>query len=139
MAGSPTTHADDVVSTDPRTGAEVARFPVADEAAVRAAVARAREAGRWWAGLGFAERRQRLLRWRTLVTPGMVEAARMLRAATGKPYADAVVELAVGIGDIDWAARHARRVLKPRRVRRVRALLEAAAWLEYQPYGVVGV
>ena len=69
----------------------------------------------------------------------MPEVARLLRAETGKPYADAVIEVAVGIGDIDWAARHARRVLRPRRVRRVRTLPEAAARLEYRPYGVVGV
>jgi acyl-CoA reductase-like NAD-dependent aldehyde dehydrogenase len=128
-----------LVSTEPASGAEVGRFPVADRAAVLAAVARAREAGRWWAGLGYAERRRRLLRWRALVTNRMTEAAELLHRETGKPFAEAVVETAAAIGDIDWAARHARRVLGPRRVRRVLAVAEAAAHLEYRPYGVVGV
>jgi acyl-CoA reductase-like NAD-dependent aldehyde dehydrogenase len=128
-----------LVSTNPATGAEVARFPVADQAAVGAAVACAREAGRWWAGLGYAERRRRLLRWRALVANRMTEVAELLHRETGKPFAEAVVETAAAIGDIDWAARHARRVLGPRRVRRVLAVAEAAAHLEYRPYGVVGV
>jgi acyl-CoA reductase-like NAD-dependent aldehyde dehydrogenase len=130
---------DTLVSTNPATGAEVSRFPVADPAAVEAAVARAREAGRWWAGLGFAERRRRLLRWRALVTNRMTGAADLLHEETGKPVAEGTVETAAAISDIDWAARHARRVLGPRRVRRVLAVAEAAAHLEYQPYGVVGV
>ncbi|MPZ26549.1 MAG: aldehyde dehydrogenase family protein [Micromonosporaceae bacterium] len=128
-----------LVSTNPASGEEVGRFPVADRAAVDAAVARAREAGHWWAGLGFAERRRRLLGWRALVTGRMTDVAELLHAETGKPVAEAVVETAAAISDIDWAARHARRVLRPRRVRRVLAVAEAAAHLEYRPYGVVGV
>lgn len=129
----------EMISTNPADGAEVGRFPVADAAAVDAAVARAREAGRWWAGLGFRERRHRLLRWRALVADRMTDLAGRLHDETGKPYAEAVVEVAAAISDIDWAARHARRVLGHRRVRRVLAVAEASAHLEYRPYGVVGV
>jgi acyl-CoA reductase-like NAD-dependent aldehyde dehydrogenase len=128
-----------LVSTSPATGEEVGRFPVADPAAVAAAVAAAREAGRWWAGLGYPERRRRLLRWRALVATRMTEIAALLRREAGKPEAEGIVETAAAIGDIDWAARHARRVLGPRRVRRVLPVAEAAAHLEYRPYGVVGV
>jgi succinate-semialdehyde dehydrogenase / glutarate-semialdehyde dehydrogenase len=130
---------DELVSTNPATGVEVGRFAVADTAAVTEAVTRAREAGTWWAGLGFAERRRRLLRWRALVAQRMTEVAELLHRESGKPVAEAVVETAAAIGDIDWAARHARRVLGPRRVRRVLPVAEAAAHLEYRPYGVVGV
>jgi acyl-CoA reductase-like NAD-dependent aldehyde dehydrogenase len=128
-----------LVSTNPGTGEEVGRFPVSDPEAVAAAVARAHPAGQWWAGLGFRERRRRLLRWRALVANRMAEAAELLHRETGKPFAEAVVETAAAVGDIDWPARHARRVLGPRRVRRVLAVAEAAAHLEYRPYGVVGV
>lgn len=131
--------AEPLISTNPATGVEVGRFPVADGAAVAEAVARAREAGRWWAGLGYAERGRRLRRWRALVATRMTEVADLLHAETGKPVAEAVVETAAAIGDIHWAASHARRVLGPRRVRRVLPVAEAAARLEYQPYGVVGV
>jgi succinate-semialdehyde dehydrogenase/glutarate-semialdehyde dehydrogenase len=130
---------DELISTNPATGAEVGRFPVADPAAVAAAVVRAREAGTWWAELGFAERRRRLLRWRALITHRMTALAELIHHETGKPVAEGVVEAAAAIGDIDWAARHARRVLGPRRVRRVLPVAEDSAHLEYRPYGVVGV
>lgn len=129
----------DVISTNPASGAEIGRFPAAGAAAVNAAVVRAQEAGRWWAGLGFKDRKHRLLRWRAQVANRMTELAGLLHDETGKPYAEAVVEVAAAISDIDWAARHARRVLGHRRVRRVLAVAEAAAHLEYRPYGVVGV
>jgi acyl-CoA reductase-like NAD-dependent aldehyde dehydrogenase len=128
-----------IVSTSPATGAELARYPVADAAAVAAAVDRAREAGRWWAGLDFADRRRRLLRWRTRMAARLPELADLLCAETGKPTAEGVVEAAAAVTALDWAARHARRVLRPRRVRRALAALEDAARLEYRPYGVVGV
>src|SRR5690606_26817990 len=97
---------DEVVSRNPATGAEVGRFPVADAAAVTAAVDRARAAGRWWAGLGFGARRRHLLHWRALVTRRMTELAEVLHAETGKPIAEGIIETAAAIGDIDWAARH---------------------------------
>ena len=43
-------------SLDPATGEPVGTFPVHSEADVRAAVARARPAAEWWAGLGFSGR-----------------------------------------------------------------------------------
>jgi len=128
-----------LVSTDPVTGAELARFDIADPEVVAAAVTAARAAGQWWDQLGFRHRRARLLAWRSLLTRRLTELAELVSAETGKPRAEAVVEVAAAIGDLDWAARHARRVLRPRRVRRVLPVAEAAAHLAYRPYGVVGV
>ena len=53
----------DLISTDPRTGAEVARFPIADAASVVDAVDRAREAAQWWGDLEPKARRSWLLRF----------------------------------------------------------------------------
>jgi acyl-CoA reductase-like NAD-dependent aldehyde dehydrogenase len=128
-----------LISTNPASGAEAGRVPVADEAAVRAAVARAREAGAWWAGLGFDGRKTRLLRWRSLLAERIEELAAVSNAETGKPVAEAVVETIGAIEHVDWAARNARRVLGPRRVRSKLVTVEHAAHLEYQPYGVVAV
>ena len=58
---------------------------------------------------------------------------------TGKPLADAKLEIILAIVHIDWAARHARKVLGPRRVRSGLAAINQAATVEYQPLGVVGV
>ncbi|NJC73382.1 aldehyde dehydrogenase family protein [Planosporangium thailandense] len=128
-----------LVSTSPATGDEVGRFPVASAAEVDAAVARARTASSWWASLGFDGRRERLLRYRSLLANRLAELADLVHREGGKPAAEAVVEVTAAIDHVAWAARHARRVLGPRRVRGSLLVAEHAAYLEYQPYGVIGV
>ncbi len=137
--GLPVLEDGQLVSTNPASGAEVGRFPVADEAAVRAAVERAAEAGRWWVGLGVAGRRQRLLRWRSLLAQRIDELAQLVHDEGGKPPGDAMIEIVGAIDHIAWAARNANRVLGLRRTRASLLQLEYGALLEYQPYGVVGV
>ena len=121
------------------TGAEVGRFPVLAAPAVAATVARARTAAAWWGELGFAGRRERLLRWRTVMTKRIPELLAIMHAEGGKPTADALIECVAAIDHIAWAARHAKKVLGPRRIRGTIMLPEFAALLEYQPFGVVGV
>ena len=128
-----------LISTNPAGGAEAGRVPVADAAAVNVTVARAREAAAWWLSLGFDGRRERLLRWRSLIVQRIEELARLTMLETGKPHADAVVEITTAVEHLDWAARNARRVLGPRRVRTRLLLAEHSGHLEYQPFGVVGV
>ncbi|MFC7545828.1 aldehyde dehydrogenase family protein [Plantactinospora sp. GCM10030261] len=137
--GVPIVDNGELVSTNPSTGAEAGRFPVADPAAVTGAVDRARAAATWWAGLGFDGRRAHLLRWRALLARRITELAELCHREGGKPVADATVEIVSAIDHIDWAARNAKRVLGHRRVRSRLLLAEFSAHLEYQPYGVVGV
>jgi acyl-CoA reductase-like NAD-dependent aldehyde dehydrogenase len=128
-----------LISTNPATGVEAGRVPVAHAEAVAAAVRRARDAAAWWAALGFDGRKTRLLRWRAILAERMEELAELTRDETGKPIAEGIVETFAAIENVDWAARNAKRVLGPRRIRSRLALAEHAAHLEYQPYGVVGV
>jgi acyl-CoA reductase-like NAD-dependent aldehyde dehydrogenase len=128
-----------LISTNPATGAEAGRVPVADAAAVAAAVARAREATTWWSGLGFEGRKVRLLRWRALLVERIEQLADLAQLEGGKPTADAIVESSAAIEHIDWAARNAKRVLGPRRTRTRLLLAEHVGHVEYLPYGVVGV
>lgn len=128
-----------LVSTNPATGVEVGRFPVADEAAVAAAVARARKAAAWWRDIGFSGRRRELLRWRSLVAGRLPELARLMHAEIGKPIGDGLVEAVTAVDHMAWSARNARRVLGPRRVAGSLLLPDHGAILEYQPHGVVGV
>ncbi len=139
VPGLPEISAGVLISTNPATGAEAGRVPVADESAVLAAVTRAHEAAQWWISLGFAGRRTRLLQWRTLLAQRIEELARLTSLETGKPEADAIVEATAAIEHLDWAADNAKRVLGPRRTRTRLLLAEHAGHLEYQPYGVVGV
>ncbi|MGK5521858.1 aldehyde dehydrogenase family protein [Micromonospora sp. URMC 107] len=137
--GTPVIEDGRLISTSPATGAEAGRLPVATAEDVRRAVDQARAAGEWWAALGFDGRRERLLRWRGLLARRIEEIAELVHAEGGKPVADAIVEVVTAVEHVDWAARNARRVLGPRRVRSRLVLAEFSAHLEYQPYGVVGV
>ena len=127
------------VSTDPRTGEVVGRHPVHDEAAVRAAVTHARQAATWWGGIGFAQRRKRLLSWRSWFARHIDQLAGVISAETGKPLDEARLEVVLVIVHLDWAARNAERVLRRRRVHPGLLMLQEMSTLEYQPYGVIGV
>jgi len=137
--GSPYVEDGALISTNPVSGAEVGRFPVAGSAEVRAAVDTAHSAAAWWAGIGHAGRRARLLRWRTLLTQRLDELTALMRQETGKPVAEATVEAAAAIDHIAWAARNAQRVPGERKVRGSLLAPEHAAYLSYLPLGVVGV
>ncbi|RFU21230.1 aldehyde dehydrogenase family protein [Geodermatophilus marinus] len=126
-------------STDPATGEVVGRFPVADAAAVGAAVDRARTAAQAWAALGYDGRRRRLAAWRGHLARHLDELADLVHRENGKPHEDAVLEITLAVDHLAWAAAHARRVLGPRRVRAGLLAANHAASLEYQPLGVVGV
>ena len=126
-------------STDPRTGEVVAYHQVDDDAVVRAAVVRAREAAAWWGGLRFAERRRRLLTWRGVLTRRIEELAGLITEETGKPRDDARLECVLVVAHLNWAARHAEKVLRRTRVASGLLMLQEASTVEYQPYGVIGV
>jgi acyl-CoA reductase-like NAD-dependent aldehyde dehydrogenase len=126
-------------STDPATGAVVGVFPVHDEAAVRAAVERARAAAAHWREVGPDGRRQRLAAWRGSLARRMHELADLVHRENGKPHADAILEITLAVDHLAWAGNHARRVLGLRRVRAGLLAANHAAYVEYQPMGVIGV
>ncbi|MEP6599442.1 MAG: aldehyde dehydrogenase family protein [Actinomycetota bacterium] len=126
-------------SLDAVTGAVVASPPVHTAEDVRAAVGRARPAAIWWRELGYAGRAARLRAWRALLTDRLDELALLMRRENGKPRDDAIGEISVAIGHLDWAARHAVGVLGRRRVSAGLLAINHAASVEYIPYGVVGV
>ncbi len=126
-------------TVNPATGEVLATFPLQGRREVDAAVAAAREAAVWWAGLGWDGRRIRLLAWKSHLVRYMDRLAQLVHEETGKPLDDARLEIVLAILHIDWAARHARRVLRSRRVRSGLAAINQTSSVEYQPLGVVGV
>jgi acyl-CoA reductase-like NAD-dependent aldehyde dehydrogenase len=126
-------------SLNPATSEVIATFPVCGESEVSEAVERAHEAAAWWAALGWKERQTRLLAWKSYLTRYIARLAELVHTETGKPLADAKLEILLAIVHIDWAARHARKVLGSRKVRSGLVAINQAATLEYQPLGVVGV
>jgi acyl-CoA reductase-like NAD-dependent aldehyde dehydrogenase len=126
-------------SLNPATGEVVAEHPAHDEQAVGAAVERAREAAVWWAALGWKARRLRLLNVKVALTRGLNRMAELIHEETGKPIQDAQLETISAIIHLDWAARHAHKVLGPRSVFPGVLSINERAVLEYRPLGVVGV
>jgi acyl-CoA reductase-like NAD-dependent aldehyde dehydrogenase len=126
-------------TVNPATGEVLATFPLQGTREVDAAVAAATDAAVWWAGLDWSGRRIRLLAWKSYLTRYLGRLAQLVHEETGKPLDDAKLEIILAIVHIDWAAKHARRVLRPRRVRSGLVAINQASFVEYQPLGVIGV
>src|SRR4051812_48372957 len=126
-------------STDPATGAVVGVFPVHDADAVRETVERARPAAETWRWLAHDGRKQRLAASRGYLARRMHELADLMHRENGKPHADAILEITLAIDHLAWAGNHARKVLGPRKVGAGMLAANHAAYLEYQPMGVIGV
>jgi aldehyde dehydrogenase (NAD+) len=126
-------------SLNPRTGDVVETHPVHSEADVRAAVERAREASSWWGTLSYDERKDRLNRWKGVVTRRIAQLAEVIHQETGKPHGDALLEASLAIDHLAWAASHAEKVLKRHRVPSGLVMANQKATVEFRPLGVIGV
>jgi acyl-CoA reductase-like NAD-dependent aldehyde dehydrogenase len=126
-------------SLNPRSGDAVASHPVHTADEVRAAVDRAKEEAAWWGGLSFDERERHLQTWKGVMTRRVAQLADLMHAETGKPHGDAMLESALAIDHLSWAASHAEKVLKRRKVPSGLLMANQAAYVEYRPLGVVGV
>jgi succinate-semialdehyde dehydrogenase/glutarate-semialdehyde dehydrogenase len=126
-------------STSPATGEVIGTFPLDGPEQVAATVARARQAAAGWRELGFDGRRRRLLAYKAMLVRRADELVDLVHRENGKPRADALIEVVLIVEHLDWAARHAARVLGRRRAATTMVLANHAASVEYQPLGVVGV
>ena len=126
-------------SLSPATGEVVGTFPVHDEGEVRAAVQRARKASQWWQSLGHDGRKQRLMGFARVLTRRREELLDLVSRENGKPQVDAFIEHVLALEHLAWAAKHAEKIMKPRRVGGSMMLANVTPILEYQPLGVVGV
>src|SRR5437764_2070452 len=126
-------------SLSPATGENVGTFPVHTEAEVREAVQRARKASQWWQGLGHDGRKDRLLGFAGALTRRREELLDLVSRENGKPKVDAFIEHVLALEHLAWAAKHAEKIMKPRRVGGSMMLANVTPILEYQSLGVIGV
>src|SRR3954467_3854070 len=126
-------------SLAPATGDVVATLPVHGEAEVREAVQRARKASQWWSTLPFDERGRRLRAYAGVLARRRDELLDLISRENGKPRVDALIEHTLVLEHLGWAAKNARRVMKPRKVSGSLLLSNIKPILEYQPLGVVGI
>lgn len=130
---------DKLESTNPITGDVVGVHVVDDAASVEAAVARARALTDWWTSIGYAGRKDVLAQWRGVITRRMAQLAHVVHEETGKPHADAMLEIGLAIDHLAWAAGHAQKVLGKRKVPAGMLMANQVAEVEYKPLGVIGV
>ncbi|MCM6775706.1 aldehyde dehydrogenase family protein [Nocardia sp. CDC159] len=128
-----------LTSVNPATGEVIASHPIADDEAVRAAVAKARDAAAVWGRLSFADRKRHLLRWGSRIVARAEEFCELIHNENGKPRDDAFLELMLALEHIKWAAGNAEKVLKAKKVSPGALMANFSAYIEQRPLGVVGV
>lgn len=125
--------------THPGTGEHVGTWPIHTEREVSEATNSARVAAEGWASLSFRERKTRLDDFRAEIARRSDELADLIHAETGKPRADAMLEIVLALSHVAWVARHAGRVLRRRRLDTSLVAPYLGGTVEYRPFGVVGV
>lgn len=136
---APIGRSDVLTAFDPRTGEQLAQYPVHGTAEVTRAVRTARATQNWWGELEFGERKRLLLDWRRQIARNAGELVEILRSETGKPEADATLEVMLAVENLDWAARNAARTLGRRRLSTGWFTRNQHASVGYLPLGVIGV
>lgn len=131
----------EVISYDPATGKEIGRAAVTAPDEVRQAVERARAAFAEWKTTPFSERRRLMMKVREVILDEMDEIAHLISAESGKPFAEAIsMEIAPVLDLMQWIARSAEKMLRPRRVNiGIYGWFGRSSKVIYQPLGVVGI
>ena len=130
-----------IVSYNPATGEEVGRVPQTSDEEVRAVVARSREAFHMWKTTSFAQRRALVMKAREVILSELDDIAHLISSESGKPFGEAIaMEIAPVLDLMQYFARKAERLLKPRRVNiGLYAAMGRYSKIVYHPLGVVGI
>ena len=133
--------AEELVSYNPATGAEVGRVEIDRAEDVQAAVERSREIFHKWKTTGFAERRRVVMHAREVILAEMDEIAHLISAESGKPFGEAIaMEIAPVLDLMQWIARGAEKMLRPRRVNiGLYSMFGRSSKIVYHPLGVVAI
>ncbi|WP_337181550.1 NAD-dependent succinate-semialdehyde dehydrogenase [Shinella sp.] len=95
---------------NPATGEVLAQVPDMGLEEIRAAITAADKAQKSWALATGKERAAILRRWYDLVMANQKDLATILTAEMGKPFAEAMGEVAYGAGYIEWFGEEAKRI-----------------------------
>ncbi len=124
---------DTIVTVNPATGAELARYPVMTGEQIDAALDAAAAAQRAWADVDFKVRAEILRAAAELLRDRVEELALLVTREMGKPLAEARAEVHKCATGLEFYAEHASRFLADE-------LYETSAdrsWVSYEPVGVV--
>ncbi len=122
----------------PLTGEVVGTVPIATQDDVAAAVAASRDAFGHWGRLTHHERRHALRAYTRRVLKNMDRIADTIHAETGKDRGEAMAEVTAALTAMDYFARRAGKILRPKRGRSW-PFPTTKGWTEYHPRGVAAV
>jgi acyl-CoA reductase-like NAD-dependent aldehyde dehydrogenase len=121
------------------TGKVIGQLPIADEAAVRDAVARARAVQPGWSTLSFKDRGAYLLRFRNVMLDCSDEIARLISQEVGKPRIEGLLNEIMAAADIiNYYVKHAKKMLADEPVP-LHLLKHRRSYIHYTPLGVIGI
>jgi len=126
---------------NPASGEQLGSYPIASPQDVGFAVARARQAQRWWAELPLVRRSAVLRRTARLICDEKEALARTITAESGKPLAESLVaDVFIAINSANFSADNAAAVLRPQRIPHSNPTLRLKSGrLSFEPLGVIGM
>lgn len=140
MTPKPTTETRrEIVSTNPATLEELARFRIASDLDVNAAVARARAAQPAWGALSFRNRAQHILNLQRELYDRQEEIISIISDETGKPAFEALTAEVFPACDLmSHFAANAERILREERFT-LAVFRNKRSMISYEALGVVGI
>jgi acyl-CoA reductase-like NAD-dependent aldehyde dehydrogenase len=132
---------DELISTNPATGAEVGRAPITSAAEVRQAVEKGRAAFTSWKTTSFADRRRLIMAARDVILSELDDIAHLISAESGKPFGEAIaMEIAPVLDLMQHFGRSTEKILRPKKINiGLYGLLGRTSRLVYHPLGVIGI
>ena len=123
----------------PVNGEVLANYVNFSKEDVAESVAQAHLKKAMWQSLSFYDRKTLLLQWSKYLAKNLEELAGLVVEETGKPEADASLEVALAIEHISWAAKNAKDILATQSRPSGVLLFNMDSKVQFMPLGVVGV
>jgi acyl-CoA reductase-like NAD-dependent aldehyde dehydrogenase len=123
----------------PLTNEVLAEYQNFSKAEVNQVVSEAQGSKRMWQELGFYGRKTILLQWAKYITNNLDEISDLMVLETGKPKSDALLEIALAIEHIAWAAKNAKQTLATQSRASGLLMFNMDSSVQQMPLGVVGV
>lgn len=125
--------------SSPLTNQLLAEYQNFSKVEVDQVVSKAQDSKRMWQELGFYGRKTILLQWAKYITNNLDEISDLMVLETGKPKSDALLEIALAIEHIAWAAKNAKQTLATQSRASGLLMFNVDSSVQQMPLGVVGV
>lgn len=137
--GQPLSRDGHITSFNPATGEPLAEIPVADEQAVRAAMAAARAAQPAWAATPLAQRVRVMRAFRRVMLARADWLTGLIAREQGRPAVESLTQELLPIADlITYYGKHAAKFLRDENLR-MHLLKYKRSFVQFKPYGVIAV